>query len=59
MHRINGSLGSYIARMRDNGVSVGRSFPPMLSYNRVSIGLPEEMQVWATALKKLRADGAV
>jgi hypothetical protein len=59
MHRINGSLGPYIARMRESGVSVGRSFPPMLSYNRVSIGLPEEMQAWATALKKLRADGAV
>ena len=59
MHRINGDLTEYISRMREAGVAVGRRFPPMLNYNRVSIGLPEEMQAWAGALRKLRADGAL
>jgi hypothetical protein len=31
----------------------------MLNYNRVSIGLPEELHAWAGALRKLRADGAL
>jgi histidinol-phosphate aminotransferase len=52
MHRIQGDLSAYITRMREAGVLVGRRFPPMLSYNRVSIGLPEELQVWAGALRK-------
>jgi histidinol-phosphate aminotransferase len=59
MHRIHGDLSAYITRMREAGVLVGRRFPPMLSYNRVSIGLPEELQVWAEALRKLKADGAL
>jgi histidinol-phosphate aminotransferase len=59
MHRIQGDLAAYITRMREAGVLVGRRFPPMLTYNRVSIGLPEELQVWAGALRKLRADGAL
>jgi histidinol-phosphate aminotransferase len=59
MHRINGDLTEYINRMRDAGVIVGRRFPPMLTYNRLSIGLPQEMEIWAGALKKLRADGAI
>jgi histidinol-phosphate aminotransferase len=59
MHRINGDLTAYITRMREAGVLVGRRFPPMLTYNRVSIGLPEELQAWAGALQKLRADGGL
>jgi hypothetical protein len=45
--------------MRDAGVAVGRAFPPMLAYNRVSIGLPAEMEVWADALRTLRGQGLV
>lgn len=53
MHRINGDLQTYIGKMQENGIRVGRPFPPMTSFNRVSLGLPEEMQKWAEALGKL------
>jgi histidinol-phosphate aminotransferase len=59
MHRINGDLQAYIARMREAGVRVGRPFPPMTDWNRVSFGLPEEMDRWAEALRGLRAMGHV
>jgi len=57
MHRIRGNLNDYIARMRDEGIQVGRAFPPMLEYNRVSIGTPEQMDVWADTLRKFRSKG--
>ena len=57
MHRINGDLRSYIDRMREAGVRVGRPFPPMLDWNRVSFGLPDEMGRWAETLKGFRQHG--
>ena len=59
MHRIPGDLATYNRRMRERNVMVGRPFPPMLSYSRVSIGLPEEMEVWAEALRSFRKEGWV
>ena len=50
MHRISGDLRTYINRMREHDILVGRPFPPMLSYNRLSIGLPEEMERFAETL---------
>jgi len=55
MHRINGDLDTYITRMADAGIRVGRPFPPMLGWNRLSFGLPEEQDRWATTLKGFRA----
>lgn len=55
MHRIRGDLRDHIARMRASGVRVGRAFPPMMEWNRVSFGLPEEMGRWADALRGMRA----
>ncbi|HSG09239.1 MAG TPA: aminotransferase class I/II-fold pyridoxal phosphate-dependent enzyme [Longimicrobiales bacterium] len=59
MHRINGDLQTYIDRMREAGVRVGRPFPPMTDWNRVSFGLPGEMDRWAEALRGLRAMGHI
>jgi histidinol-phosphate aminotransferase len=59
MHRVRGELPAYIAAMRELGVNVGRAFPPLLEWNRVSIGLPWEMQAWATALGRLREQNLV
>jgi histidinol-phosphate aminotransferase len=59
MHRIQGDLKDYNARMRERGFIVGRPFPPMLTYSRVSIGLPEEMRTFADALRSFRQQGWV
>jgi histidinol-phosphate aminotransferase len=59
MHRIPGDLPTYNGRMREHGIMVGRPFPPMLTYSRVSIGLPEEMQSFTDALRSFRQQGWV
>ena len=59
MHRINGDLTEYQGRMREAGLLVGRHFPPMLQWNRLSFGLPNEMDRWASALKDFRRKGWV
>jgi len=59
MHRIQGDLATYNGRMRERGIMVGRPFPPMLTYSRVSIGLPEEMQAFTDALRSFRREGWV
>ena len=49
------------SEFRSRGVLVGRPFPPMLDYLRVSIGTPEEMTRFMTAWKDIfpaRAAGA-
>ncbi len=57
MHRISGDLETYRKRMEEQGVRVGRPFPPMLDHNRLSIGLPEEMERFADTLKNFRRKG--
>jgi len=59
MHRIQGDVKEYIGRMRDRGLHVGRPFPALPSYNRLSMGLPEEMEIWAKTLKDFRQQGWV
>ncbi len=59
MHRINSDLDTYIERMREHDIRVGRPFPPMLSYNRISIGLPEEMERFTETLRMFRRSGWV
>ncbi|HUF49324.1 MAG TPA: histidinol-phosphate transaminase [Longimicrobiales bacterium] len=59
MHRINGDLTEYIARMREAQIWVGRAFPPLTTYNRVSLGTAEEMEVWAQTLRSFRSRGWV
>ena len=59
MHRINGELQDYINRMREHDIQVGRPFPPMLEYNRLSIGLPEEMERFVETLRTFRQNGWV
>jgi histidinol-phosphate aminotransferase len=45
----------FIAKMRAEGVEVGRPFPPMNDWARISIGLPEEMDACHRALRKVLA----
>jgi histidinol-phosphate aminotransferase len=57
MHRVAGDLKTYIQRMSERGVRVGRPFSPMLDFNRLSLGLPTEMERWAETLRSFRARG--
>lgn len=59
MHRVGGDLETYIERMREQDISVGRPFPPMLGYNRVSIGLPDEMERFVSVLRTFHERGWV
>ncbi len=54
MHRVPGGQDDYIRRMRERDVWVGRPFPPMLGFNRLSFGLPAEMERWAEVLREFR-----
>ena len=43
--------------LAEAGLLVGRDFPPMLQYNRLSLGLPEEMARWADTIRGFRRRG--
>ena len=45
----------FIAKMRAQGIEVGRPFPPMLDWARVTIGLPDEMEKCHRALRAVLA----
>ena len=57
MHQVEGDLHEYIGRMRERGIRVGRPFPPLLGYNRLTLGLPADMTRWAETLRDFRARG--
>ena len=57
MHRINGDLATYRGRMAEAGFLVGRDFPPMLDWNRLSFGLPEDMSRFCDSLRDFRGKG--
>jgi histidinol-phosphate aminotransferase len=59
MHRISGDLRQYIDRMSEAGIRVGRPFPPMLDFNRCSLGSPDEMFRHAETLRDFRRRGWV
>lgn len=44
-----------IQAFREQGVLVGRPFPPMTTHLRVSVGVPEEMDRFLVAFKKIMA----
>jgi histidinol-phosphate aminotransferase len=47
-----------IQAFREQGVAVGRPFPPMTQHLRVSVGVPEEMDRFMVAFKKIMATPA-
>ena len=59
MHRVPGEVTDYIGHMRERAVRVGRPFPPMTGWNRLSFGLPEEMARFADVLRRGRREGWV
>ncbi|MDX1394601.1 MAG: histidinol phosphate aminotransferase, partial [Gemmatimonadota bacterium] len=55
MHRIRGELLTYNNRMMDAGFAVGRPFPPMLDWSRLSMGMPDDMARFAETLRDFRS----
>ncbi len=49
-----GDTNAFQKRMRERDIWVGRPFPPMLEYNRTSIGTPEQMHRFVEVLEDFR-----
>lgn len=54
-HRIKGEPQEYIDRMKDAGIIVGRPFPPLTEWTRITLGTPQEMTQYAETLKNFRS----
>lgn len=58
-HEIKGDVQTYIDRMREHGIAVGREFAPITGFNRLTLGRPDEMAVFVEVLKLFREKGWV
>ena len=58
-HEIKGDVQTYIDRMREHGIAVGREFAPITGFNRLTLGRPDEMVVFVEVLKSFREKGWV
>ncbi|PAF52131.1 aminotransferase class I [Helicobacter sp. 13S00477-4] len=56
-YQIKGDLKTYQKRMKDSHILVGREFPPYLNWNRISLGTPDEMEIFTATLKSFRKKG--
>ena len=59
MHEVGGPVDPYVKRMREAGFQVGRRFPAYPAHNRITLGLPREMEAWADTLRSFRDRGWV
>ena len=59
-HQIRGDHDEYVQRMSEHGILVGRAFPPMDSFNRLSLSAtPDELERFTDTLRKFRQNGWV
>ena len=56
-HEIKGEHQMYKDRMAAAHVFVGRAFPPIENFNRLTLGTPDEMRAFVTVLKSFRQKG--
>ena len=59
LHRIGTPLADYAQHMQQNGVRVGRKMTVDDRWNRISLGTPTEMTIFAQTLKAFRQEGWV
>ena len=59
LHQIKGEVKTYQERMKAQHIVVGREFPPLTGYSRLTLGTPEEMTVFVAVLKAFRDKGWV
>jgi histidinol-phosphate aminotransferase len=53
MMHVGGDIGPVAHAMRERGIQVGRKFPSMPDWLRVSIGKPEDMKAFVAALRQI------
>ncbi|HEY1249536.1 MAG TPA: aminotransferase class I/II-fold pyridoxal phosphate-dependent enzyme [Thermoanaerobaculia bacterium] len=53
MIHVGGDIGPVAHAMRERGIQVGRKFPSMPDWLRVSIGKPEDMKAFVAALRQI------
>lgn len=58
-YKVNGDVQTYIDRMKEHGIAVGREFPSIPGFNRITLGTPEEMMVVIDTLQLFREKGWV
>lgn len=58
-HKVDGDVKTYQQRMKENHIMVGREFPPVTGWSRLTLGTPEEMQQFVAVLKQFRQKGWV
>ena len=58
-YEVNGDVKTYIDRMKEHGIAVGREFPSIPGFNRITLGTPEEMMVVIDTLQLFREKGWV
>ena len=58
-YEVNGDVQTYIDRMKEHGIAVGREFPSIPGFNRITLGTPEEMMVVIDTLQLFREKGWV
>ncbi|HBO37595.1 MAG TPA: aminotransferase class I [Pasteurellaceae bacterium] len=58
-HEIKGDVKTYQQRMKEMNIYVGREFLPIQGWNRLTLGTPEEMEMFVNVLKLFREKGWV
>lgn len=58
-HQIQGDFSTYHAQMQAHDVWVGREFPPIHGWSRLTLGTPEEMTHFSQLLYRFREQGWV
>lgn len=58
-HKIKCDQQQYIDGMASEGIIVGRPFPPLLQWSRVTLGTPEEMNQFLAVIQKFKKKGWV
>lgn len=58
-YEVKGDVQTYIDRMLEHGIAVGREFPSIPGFNRITLGTPEEMTVVIKTLQLFREKGWV
>lgn len=54
-HKIKGDPKKFMQQMKEAGILVGRPFPPLTSWSRITLGTPKEMVQYTNVLKQFRA----